>query len=184
MKNYEITFITLEEQQEKPVKAIIESLGGRILNIAPLGQKNFAYPIKKQKNGFYTTVSFEIEAEKVVEVNKKLALEDEILRFLIVAAKPLVNEVKPVAVKAVPKATVEAKPAEIKPEKEEVAEEAPKTPKKAAAKVKPAKKEKKAEKPAKPSQAAKELTESLEEPASEAERMEALDKKLEELLKE
>lgn len=163
MRIYEITFITKEDKREKPVKPILEGLGGKILNISSLGQKTFAYPIKKENRGFYTTAAFEIEPEKVVELNKKLGLEEEILRFLMILAQPAaqpIKEIKPPAiVVAEPKEIVKEPAKEIMPVKEKVVEPKPK----------------------KVSRKVKEL---IEEPVSEKERMDALDKKLEELLKE
>ncbi len=174
MKNYEITFITKEDAKEKPIKAILENLGGKITNISSLGQKTFTYPIKKEKSGFYTTVNFEIEPEKVVDLNKKLGLEEEISRFLIISVKPMAEtvavatEVKKTEIIPEPEKEIVPVPEEEKPEKV----------------VKPKEKAKPVQKPQKVSKKVKELIVSLAEPVSEEERMEALDKKLEELLKE
>lgn len=193
MKNYEITFITKEDQKDKPVKTILENLGGKILSVSSIGQKTFAYPIKKEKAGFYTTVNFEIESEKVIDLNKKLALEEDILRFLIIAvthtAQMAQLPTKTKETEIIPEPEKELIP---EPEKEiiveTIKEEKIEKPKKIAKpKVKPA------EKPTgqsplggakKVSKAVEELTESLAEPVSESERLDALDKKLEELLKE
>jgi len=188
MKTYEITFITKEDEREKPVKTILEGLSGKILNISSLGQKTFAYQIKKEKVGFFTTVSFEIPAEKVADLNKKLSMEEEILRFLIISIKPNIQMAE-LPVKEEKKTEIIEEPAkEIIPEPvkeiveitEKQEEKAPETEKVKEAKPKKTAKPK-AEKPKKVSKAVKEL---LEEPTSEEERMEALDKKLEELLKE
>jgi len=184
MKNYEITFITQEDQKEKPVKTILEGLNGKILNTSSLGQKTLAFPIKKEKSGFYTTVNFEIEPEKLTDLNKKLALEEEILRFLIVNIQPAAAIAE---LPAISKTEItEPQPTEIivEPKKEVIIE--PETEivelKEKAVKPKKTVKEKVVkEKPVKASKAVKEL---IEEPVSEEERLDALDKKLEELLKE
>lgn len=181
MKNYEITFITKEDKREKPIKAVLEKLGGKILNVSSLGQKTFAFPIKKEKSGFYTILDFEIEPEKVVDLNKKLGLEEEILRFLMIAAKPAAPRVE---------MPTKVKETEVEPESEKekvikAKEEKPKV------EQKPVKKTKEVEKPAfakttadKPKKVSKKVKELIDEPVSEEERLDALDKKLEELLKE
>ena len=222
MKIYEITFITREEAKDSHVKDDIESLGGKILSVSNLGQKTFVYPIKKEKSGFYTTYIFEIEAEKLQDFNRKLALEEEIVRHLIVAISPtqeITARSKTVDLEVKPETAIDEaqdkelmvepeKAIEIKPEQEivEVTEETPETkeetkkeevkkPTKKIAKETKTKevkedkpKEEKApvakeEKPKTKKKAAEE--EKTAEPVNdEEERLEALDKKLEELLKE
>lgn len=193
MKQYEITFITKEDQKEKPIKAILEALGGKILNISSLGQKTFTYPIKKEKSGVYTTVNLEIAPEKVMDLNKKLGLEEEILRFLMISAplvKDEIREIKPAEKIIETKEIIEApaKKIEIAPEAEivvveekpeEVIEKPKKIVKEKVIKEKPF--DKAQGRPVKVSKAVKEL---IEEPVSEEARLDALDKKLEELLKE
>lgn len=177
---YQITIITNEpfdtsqgkDEKEKPVKKEIESLGGKILDIQPLGQKKFSFPIKKETAGFYTTIHFEIEPTKVLELNKKLGLKQEILRHLILISKaakieaPKKPDLKPI------KEITKPKPAEI---------EAPKIEKEKIEKPEPAKKP--APRPAKP-QVSKTTQELEKETVSTEERLKALDKKLDELLKE
>jgi len=192
MKTYEITFITKEDLKEKPVKAILEGLSGKILSISSLGQKSFTYPIKKEKVGYYTAINFEIESDKVMDLTKKLALEEEILRFLVVNTKPAAQmaelpakEVKETEIIPEPVKDIIEEPEKeivevVKEETAEKTEEPTKEVKKAEAKPKKATKVK-AEKPKVVSKAVKEL---IEEPVSESERLDELDKKLEELLKE
>ena len=212
MKIYEITFITREEPKDSSVKADIEALGGRILSISNMGQKTFVYPIGKDKSGFYSTYLFEIEPEKLQDFNRKLALEEEILRHLIIAIRPSEEaivtgaekmaalEVKPVEslpekteteIIAEPELALEIEPEksiEIASETEIVAEEAEEKieePKKTA-KAETKKTEEKVEKPAKKEKSKETVKETKPDvPAEdEEERLEALDKKLEELLKE
>jgi small subunit ribosomal protein S6 len=199
MKNYEITFITKENLAEKPVKESIETLGGSILNISSIGERQFAYPIKKENRGIYTTVLFELEPDKFSELNKKLILHDDILRFLIVikkvketpeeVVKEEIKEEKLVA--PVPEVKIEESKKEEKVEaakqvieqpvakKEEVIpEEKPK--KKLATKTEPKIEPEKI----KVSKASKEVKEIETDTESEEDRLKALDKKLDELLKE
>jgi len=88
MKTYEITFITKEEPKESSVKTILESFGGTITKTSTLGHKTFAYPIKKEKSGYYTSYLFDMEPDKMQDFNRKLDMEDEIIRHLIILLSP------------------------------------------------------------------------------------------------
>jgi len=179
MKTYEITFIAQEDLKDKPIKTVLTALSGKLLDTTSIGEKQFAYKIKKETRGFYTTVLFELEPEKIPELNKKLAQEEEILRFIIVAKKPsqlLAAEVKPEKMFPAEPKKIEA-PIEIEPLKEL---EKPKEIKP----EKPAKKAVKTETPKIKPKKTKEVTEIETETESEEDRLEALDKKLDELLKE
>ncbi len=184
MNKYEITIITKEDAKDAPVKKEIEGLGGKVLEINSLGQRQMIFPIKKETAGYYTVVLFEIDPTKVLELNKKLGLSPAILRHIILVAKA--------AKVAVPKEKVKeskilAKPIEIEKPKEIVKKEEEKekpAEKPKIAKEKPAKKIEKVEAPAekpKVSPAAKAIE---AEEMSADERLKALDKKLDELLKE
>ncbi|MDO8686832.1 MAG: 30S ribosomal protein S6 [Candidatus Berkelbacteria bacterium] len=183
MKTYEITFITKEDLKEKPVKEDLEKLGGKILSISGIGEKNFTYPIKKEAKGFYTTISFEIDPVKLIDLNKKLSLHDDILRHLIIIGKTAQVEI----------------PKLPKPEKEI---EAPKKEKKEIKDIEDVKEIKEVPKPVKketvkpldlvpqgargkekPKVSAK-VTEIEKDTETEEDRLKALDKKLDELLKE
>lgn len=194
MNKYEITIITREDQKDAPVKKEIEALGGKVLETNSIGQRKMIFPIKKETSGYYTVVRLEIEPGKILELNKKLSLSPEILRFLILtseAAKtstPKATKKEIVEPQVLPPAQAieEEKPAKptVEPKEEKKAEEEPAKP------VTPVKPEKKAaKKPAEPSvteepkasPAAKEIA---DEEMSAEERLKALDKKLDELLKE
>lgn len=197
MNKYEITTITKEDQKDAPVKKEIETLGGKVLESNSIGQRKMIFPIKKEAAGYYTVVLFEIDPEKVLELNKKLSLKSEILRFLILTAEaaktslPKVVRKEEQAIEEAPEAplakvteeekVVEKPKAEQKVEKEVTKPEAP---------AKTSKPEKKtAKKPVEPivvekpkvSPAAKEIE---AEEMSADERLKALDEKLDELLKE
>ena len=184
----------------------------KILNESNLGQKTFVYPIKKEKSGFYTSFLFEMEAEKVQDFTRKLALEEEIMRHLIITIKPTQEMVKlSLSDMPVGKTMEIAKEIQeiVKPEQEVIVEEekAIEIPKQAiieepekeiaveekpvkAEKVVKAKKEKvkvekpKAEKPKTEKTEVKKPAKPEIESTTEEERLEALDKKLEELLKD
>lgn len=199
MNQYEITFITKENLKGEPAKKEIESLSGKILSINSLEDRQFAYPIKKENSGTYSTIVFELAPEKVFELNKKLALDTEILRHLIITykaasvpTKPKVIEktlaepaetelAAPVETEIIPKE--EPKETEVKPEEPEQAPVEEAKEKKAA--KKPTKKApEKIEKPKPAPEPSKASQEAMKEELSAEDRLKALDKKLDELLKE
>lgn len=185
MKIYEITYITKEEPQGLASKSI-QALGGNVLKESSLGSRQFAYPIKKENRGFYTTVYFEIDPEKLAELNRKLTLNEEILRHLIVTAinfNAEVNEVKAPVLEAETEIAEETAP---KDELEETVSEEPKVEEAVEEPVteKEEKEEVKEKPQAKAKPAKKAPKKAAEEPVDEKERLEALDKKLDELLKD
>ncbi len=70
----------------KKVKKLIEQLGGKISKEENLGNKKLAYPIKQIYRGFYLLLNFEIDPKKLKELDQKLKLMSEILRYLITKA--------------------------------------------------------------------------------------------------
>src|SRR3990167_2129825 len=165
MNKYEITIITKEpldsaRGKEKPVKKEIEALGGKILTVASLCQKQLVYAIKKETAGFYTSLNFEMEPTKVLQLNQKLGLAPEILRHIILLAKAAKVEVpKEVKIEKAPEKHLPALPAgPPKKTAEKIITPEPELPKvtKGVAKIE-------------------------EEESSTEERLKALDKKLDEL---
>lgn len=97
MPTYEITYLTKEEDKEKIVPKLIEELQGKVLDWQDLGQKRLAYHLKKQTAAYIYTISFEMENDKVLDLNKEINLQSDILRHLIltkevVAKVPKVSE--------------------------------------------------------------------------------------------
>lgn len=205
MTKYEITIITKEDLKDAPVKKEIESLDGKILNVTGVGQKQMTFPIKKETTGYYTSVEFEIEPEKVLELNKKLSLKNEILRFLIITTKAIkvepakeslddARDKKPAKteIEKAPEVLPEVKKEVEIPEVTEAVEKIEEVAEKPKEKEKPVKKAETVKPAAKPKKAIKEepkeKTESFDaaqdKEISTEDRLKALDEKLDELLKE
>lgn len=73
-----------EEKRKKLVEGVKSMLAGlKIVKVDDWGQKVFAYPIKRERSGFY--VRMMIEGEKMPEgFEKKLLTNEDILRQLII----------------------------------------------------------------------------------------------------
>lgn len=91
---YDLTYILsplLEKTDGEAVIAkirdFINGLGGKIKNEQPPQKQKFAYPLKKQLYGYYVGAEFEMDSEKIEELQKQLKLNDDILRYLIISRK-------------------------------------------------------------------------------------------------
>ncbi len=96
--HYEMLFIvpnkfTDDEAKDifKKVGQLITSLEGKLTLENYWGKKKFAYPIKHENYGYYGLYEFDLERSLVSEINTKLRLDNNILRFLIVK-KDVKNE--------------------------------------------------------------------------------------------
>lgn len=91
MRNYEIMFIvrpTLSEDEIKAVVANFEKVlttnGAKLLETKELGQKEFAYEIKKLKSGYYFLFEIEANDDKAINEFDRLSLiSNDIVRHLI-----------------------------------------------------------------------------------------------------
>ncbi|MCY4413789.1 MAG: 30S ribosomal protein S6 [Alphaproteobacteria bacterium] len=92
MQRYELTFITrgelsqaqLDEQRQIIAKEIKQNKGS-IVDEYDWGLRTLAYPIKRHKKGFYTTLLLEGEQDIIKNIEEKMRLNETILRFLSVA---------------------------------------------------------------------------------------------------
>ena len=89
MTNYEIMFIvksTLDEAAQKSVVKDIQNLitdnKGKVIEFKEMGRKKLAYPIEKEVSGFYYLMYAEANAEIIKEFDRKLRINENILRHL------------------------------------------------------------------------------------------------------
>lgn len=91
MNNYEIMFIvksTIEKDEVSRVadylKKVITDNKGKIESFKELGQKELAYPIKKEISGYYFLVNLTASAEAIKEFDRKALIEENLIRHLII----------------------------------------------------------------------------------------------------
>ena len=90
MKKYEVMFIAkpLEEAEVIPIVEFISNLltknGAKIEKVDLWGKRHLAYPVKKQNDGYYVLINFEIEPDAIFEIDRVIKIREEILRHLIV----------------------------------------------------------------------------------------------------
>lgn len=92
MKNYEGVFILKpdlgKEALEKTlgqVKELIAKNNGSISEIKEWGKQRLAYPIKKHQEGVYYLTNFNITSDGVSKLRRSFALNESILRVLIIS---------------------------------------------------------------------------------------------------
>lgn len=124
--HYEILFIipnkfTDDEAKDifKKVGQLITSLEGKLTLENYWGKKKLAYPIKHENYGYYGLFEFDLERNLISEINTKLRLDNNILRFLIVK-KDVKNEEQIKKDQKI-KAKIEDKKAKVKEEEEQEA---------------------------------------------------------------
>lgn len=91
MKKYEIMYIInptlLEDAREalsEKVSTILTKAEATIVKSEKWGERKLAYPIDKKKTGFYVLTTFEIDGTKLAEVESKLNITEDLMRYIIV----------------------------------------------------------------------------------------------------
>lgn len=91
MSKYELTVVVnakLEEDERiatvEKVKAYVERFGGTISNVDEWGKRKLAYEIQKMSEAFYYFIQFEAETSAPTEIESRLRIMENVLRYLIV----------------------------------------------------------------------------------------------------
>jgi len=91
MRNYESLYIIHPEVVGDELTALVEKFqgvlteqGAEIDVLDNWGVRKLAYPIKKAERGCYVQVLFQAEPEIIAEYERRLRLDEKILRFLTV----------------------------------------------------------------------------------------------------
>lgn len=94
MNKYELAVVVsakIEDEERAAVvdkcKALIERFGGTITNVDDWGKKRLAYEIQKMKEGFYYFIQFEAESSAPAEIESRIRIMDNVLRYLVVKSE-------------------------------------------------------------------------------------------------
>lgn len=66
------------------VQDLITRFGGTIEKIDDWGKRRLAYEIKKVNEGFYSFITFEADANAPAEIESRIRIMENVLRYLIV----------------------------------------------------------------------------------------------------
>ena len=95
-KEYEISFLGVEESGVATVEGVLAAHGGEIYHKQPASQMRLSYPISKYPSAYFGFFHFRALPEMIVKIKHDLGLKKDILRFLIITPPmPLKQERKP-----------------------------------------------------------------------------------------
>lgn len=88
---YELTVILAAELEDhkastEEIAEVVRGLGAEVEKIDLWGKKQFAYPIKKQQEGFYALITMKMDPDQIRELDRILSLRPQVLRHLVVVA--------------------------------------------------------------------------------------------------
>ncbi len=91
MNKYELAVVVSAKIEDdartetvEKVKALVERFGGQIAEVDEWGKRRLAYEIQKMKEGYYYFVRFEADSTVPAEIESRLRIMDNVLRFLCV----------------------------------------------------------------------------------------------------
>lgn len=91
MNKYELTVVVSANVEDEvrvntveQVKELVARFGGVISNVEDCGKKRLAYEIQHKKDGFYYFIKFDADAAAPAEIESRIRIMDNVIRFLIV----------------------------------------------------------------------------------------------------
>jgi small subunit ribosomal protein S6 len=91
MRLYEVVYIVDPALDENAVGAKLEKFhslataqGGEVAAVDHWGVRQLAYPVKKQRNGYYVVAQFTAHVDALPEFERLLRLDEEVMRYLLV----------------------------------------------------------------------------------------------------
>ena len=91
MNKYELSLVVNAKIEDEvrtatvdKVKSLITTFGGTITDINEAGKKRLAYEIQKMRERFYYFIQFDAEPEMPAELEQRLRIMDNVLRYLCV----------------------------------------------------------------------------------------------------
>ena len=91
MRKYDLTImvpasVVGEEQKklETKIEKVVKALDGKLGKMVEMGRKQLAYKIGKAQEAAFFSWSVELPAASVVQLSKKLTVDHDVLRHLLV----------------------------------------------------------------------------------------------------
>ncbi|MEX0912000.1 MAG: 30S ribosomal protein S6 [Gemmatimonadota bacterium] len=92
MREYEVVYIfdsaleepAVNEKIERYHELVVGENGGQVTAVDHWGRRQLAYPIDDHENGYYVVAHFDAEAGQLPEFERRLKLDDDLLRYLVV----------------------------------------------------------------------------------------------------
>lgn len=91
MAKYELAVVVNAKIEDDARAAVIEKVqnyvtrfGGQISDVEEWGKKRLAYEVQKMREGFYYFIHFEAETTAPAEIEARLRIMENVMRFLCV----------------------------------------------------------------------------------------------------
>lgn len=91
MNQYELALVVNAKVEDdvktatvEAAKNLITRFGGVVTNVEDCGKKRLAYEIQKMKEAYYFFIQFDADATVPAEVEKRVRIMDNVIRFLCV----------------------------------------------------------------------------------------------------
>ena len=91
MNKYELAFVVSAKIEDdvrtatvEKAKEYITRAGGTVTEVEDQGKKKLAYEIQHMTEGFYYFIQFEADAACPAELEKRVRIMDNVLRYLVV----------------------------------------------------------------------------------------------------
>jgi len=88
---YDLTLVLNAEVKDEvkdkfvdKTEKVLKALDGSVVRTQDMGRKQLAYKIKNQSEGIYLNMQLEMPAASVIQLDKKLSVDKEVLRYLLV----------------------------------------------------------------------------------------------------
>ncbi len=98
MNFYEAVFIIKQDASASHVESvaqeavsIIRDHGGEVTKTEFCGLRSLAYPINKSRRGHYVLLNIASETDGIKEFERKLRLNEDVIRFLVIKVEKLDN---------------------------------------------------------------------------------------------
>jgi small subunit ribosomal protein S6 len=90
-RNYEVMFIVRPDQSEEDIDKLISNLesnvttaGGTVKSTEKMGKRRLAYVVRKFQDGFYILLTLEGSGELVKEIERRLRVTEQVIKFISV----------------------------------------------------------------------------------------------------
>ena len=91
MNQYELALVVNAKIEDDARAAVVESakeliarFGGNVTEVEDAGKKRLAYEIQKMREAYYSFIQFDAEATVPYEVEQRVRIMDNVLRFLCI----------------------------------------------------------------------------------------------------
>ncbi|NMC75648.1 MAG: 30S ribosomal protein S6 [Geobacteraceae bacterium] len=108
MRKYETIYIVQPDLGDDEIKAlsekvmeVISGMKGNCLRLEDWGTRKLAYPIKKQTRGRYFYLNSEGDSSLIAELERRLRLDDKVIRYQSVKLEKEIHAPAPAAEKPV-----------------------------------------------------------------------------------